>query len=171
MNNKLSISGRVAAQFQNSKITPLLAIMGMLLGLFALAITPQEEEPQISVTFANVFIPFPGATATEVEQIVAIPAEQILSEVEGLKHIYSISKPGMAVVTVQFKVGEDRNAAILRLYNAVFSNADFLPQNLGVGQPLVKPMGIDDVPIVSFTLCVTYRINPGHLYRPGLGET
>ncbi|MBF0446044.1 MAG: efflux RND transporter permease subunit [Magnetococcales bacterium] len=152
MNNKLSISGRIAAQFQNSKITPLLAIMGMLMGLFALAITPQEEEPQISVTFANVFIPFPGASAKEVEQIVAIPAEQKLSEVDGLKHIYSISKPGMAVVTVQFKVGEDRNAAILRLYNAVFSNADFLPQNLGVGQPLVKPMGIDDVPIVTFTL-------------------
>ncbi|MBF0380473.1 MAG: efflux RND transporter permease subunit [Magnetococcales bacterium] len=152
MNNKLSISGRIAGQFQNSKITPLLAIMGMLLGLFALAITPQEEEPQISVTFANVFIPFAGASASEVEQIVAIPAQQILSEVDGLKHIYSVSKPGMAVITVQFKVGEDRNAAILRLYNAVFSNADFLPQNLGVGQPLVKPMGIDDVPVVSFTL-------------------
>lgn len=152
MSDQLSISGRVAAQFQNSEITPLLAIMGILLGLFALAITPQEEEPQISVTFANVFISFPGATAKEVEQVVAVPAEQMLSEVMGLKHIYSFSKPGMAVITVQFKVGQDRNAAILRLYNAVFSNEDFLPRHLGVGKPLIKPMGIDDVPIVTFTL-------------------
>ncbi|MBF0133419.1 MAG: efflux RND transporter permease subunit [Magnetococcales bacterium] len=155
MKTKMTISGRVAAQFQNSEITPLLALVGFILGLFAVVITPQEEEPQISVTFANVFIPFPGASATEVEQVVAIPAEQIISEVEGVKHIYSQSRPGMAVLTVQFEVGEDRNGAILRLYNAVFSHEDFLPYNLGVQKPLVKPMGIDDVPIVSFTLWST----------------
>lgn len=149
---ELSISGRIAGKFQNSAITPLLGLVGFLLGLMAVAITPQEEEPQISVTFANVFIPYPGASAAEVEQVVATPAEQILSEVEGVKHVYSISRPGMAIVTVQFTVGENRNSAILRLYNAVFSNEDFLPRNLGVGRPLVKPKGIDDVPIVTFTL-------------------
>ncbi len=149
---ELSFSGRIAEKFQNSAITPLLGLVGLLLGLMAVAITPQEEEPQISVTFANVFIPYPGASAAEVEKVVATPAEQILSEVEGVKHVYSISRPGMAIVTVQFTVGENRNSAILRLYNAVFSNEDFLPRGLGVGRPLVKPKGIDDVPIVTFTL-------------------
>ena len=79
-------------------------------------------------------------------------AEQVLSEIEGVKHIYSVSRPGMSVLTIQFKVGEERTSAIVRLYNAIYSNRDWLPQNLGVGQPLIKPQGIDDVPIVTGTL-------------------
>ena len=152
MSQGLGFSGSIAAKFQNSEITPLLALVGFLLGVFAVSITPQEEEPQISVTFANVFIPFPGATAAEVEELISTPAEQVLAEVDGLKHVYSISRPGMAILTVQYKVGEDRTAAILRLYNAIFSNQDWLPRHLGAGQPMVKPKGIDDVPIVTLTL-------------------
>ncbi|MEA3292211.1 MAG: efflux RND transporter permease subunit [Pseudomonadota bacterium] len=149
---RLGISGRIAAIFLTSEITPLLALTALLLGVFAALVTPREEEPQINVTFANVFIPFPGASAREVEQMVTTPAEQVLSEIEGIEHIYSISRPGMSVLTVQFKVGEDRTAAIVRLYNKVFSNQDWFPPALGVGQPLIKPKGIDDVPIVTFTL-------------------
>jgi len=149
---KLGISGRIAERFLNTEITPLLALVGLLLGVFAVLITPREEEPQINVTFANVFIPFPGATASEIENLVATPAEQVLSEIEGIKHVYSISQPGMAVLTIQYKVGENRTDAIVRLYNKVFSNQDWLPQNLGVGQPIIKPKGIDDVPIVTATL-------------------
>jgi multidrug efflux pump subunit AcrB len=115
-------------------------------------ITPREEEPQINVTFANVFVPFPGATAVEVEHLVTTPAEQVLSEIEGVKHIYSVSQPGMAVLTVEYAVGQDRTQAIVRLYNAVFSNQDWLPANLGTLQPIIKPKGIDDVPIVAATL-------------------
>jgi len=148
----LGISGRIAKQFLTTEITPLLALVGFLLGVFAVFVTPREEEPQINVTFANVFIAFPGASATEVEEIVSTPAEQKFSEIEGIKHVYSISQPGLSVLTVQFDVGEDRTAAILRLYNAVFSNQDWLPSNLGVAQPLIKPKGIDDVPIVTLTL-------------------
>ncbi|MBF0185659.1 MAG: efflux RND transporter permease subunit [Magnetococcales bacterium] len=148
----MSIAGRIAGKFQNSAITPLLGVVGFLLGFFAILVTPQEEEPQISVTFANIFIAYPGASSTEVEQVVSTPAEQVLAEVEGIKHVYSVSQPGMSVITVQFEVGEDRNSAILRLYNAIFSNEDFLPRQLGVMRPLVKPKGIDDVPIVTFTL-------------------
>ena len=148
----MGISGRIAQRFQDSEITPLLALVGLLLGLFAVLVTPREEEPQINVTFANVFIPFPGASAREVEHLVTTPAEQVLSEIVGVKHIYSVSRPGMAVLTVEYAVGQERSAAIVRLYNAVFSNQDWLPANLGVGQPLIKPMGIDDVPIVSLTL-------------------
>ena len=148
----LGLSGRIAKFFLVSEITPLLALVGFMLGVFAIAITPREEEPQINVTFANVFIPFYGATAKEVEQLVSTPAEQILSELEGVKHIYSISSPGMSILTIQFKVGEDRTQAIVRLYNAIYSNQDWLPKNMGVGQPLIKPKGIDDVPILSLTL-------------------
>ena len=86
------------------------------------------------------------------EQLVSIPAEQVLSEIQGVKHVYSVSQPGLSTLTVQFKVGEDRTQAIVRLYNAVFSNQDWLPENLGIAQPLIKPMGIDDVPIVAVAL-------------------
>ncbi len=152
MSMKLGISGTIAQRFLTTEITPLLALVGFLLGVFAVLITPREEEPQINVTFANIFIAYPGASAKEVESLVSIPAEQILSEIEGVKHVYSVSQPGMAVLTVQYEVGEDRTAAIVRLYNAVYSKQDWLPHNLGVGQPLIKPKGIDDVPIVALTL-------------------
>ncbi|MDH5518373.1 MAG: efflux RND transporter permease subunit [Gammaproteobacteria bacterium] len=148
----LGISGQIAKKFLQTEITPLLALVGFLLGVFAVIITPREEEPQIDVTFANVFIPFPGATAAEVESLVSTPAEQVLAEISGLEHIYSVSRPGMSVLTVQYKVGEERSQAIVRLYNKIFSNQDWLPHNLGVGQPIIKPKGIDDVPIVSVTL-------------------
>jgi multidrug efflux pump subunit AcrB len=150
--SELGLSGRVAQRFQATAITPLLALAGMLLGLFAVLVTPREEEPQINVTFANVFVPFPGASAAEIENLVATPAEQVLSEIEGIKHVYSTSTPGMATLTVQFEVGEDRTDAIVRLYSKVFSHQDWLPRNLGVGQPIIKPKGIDDVPIVTVTL-------------------
>ncbi len=152
MSTPLGISGATAKKFLLTEITPLLALVGLLLGMFAVMITPREEEPQINVTFANVFIPFPGASAVEVESLVSSPAEQILSEIEGVKHVYSTSRPGMSVLTVQYKVGEDRTAAIVRLYNAIFSKQDWLPQNMGVLQPIIKPKGIDDVPIVTMTL-------------------
>ncbi len=149
---RLSLSGRIAAQFQNTEITPLLAIVGLLLGLFAILVTPREEEPQINVTFADVFIPFPGASATEVEHLIAGPAEQVLSEIKGVEHIYSVSRPGMALLTVQFRVGEDRTDAIVRLHSKIMSNQDWLPPTLGAGPPLIKPKGIDDVPILTATL-------------------
>src|SRR5210317_1945704 len=150
--SKLGFSGALAKRFQDSKITPLLALTGLLMGLFAVVVTPREEEPQINVTFANIFVPFPGASAVEVENIVSIPLEQVLSEIEGVKHTYSVSRPGVAALTIQYEVGEDRTAAIVRLYNAVYSNEDWLPPGSGVMQPLIKPKGIDDVPTVTVTL-------------------
>jgi len=163
---KLGISGRIAASFLSTEITPLLALLGLLLGLFAVLITAREEEPQIHVTFANVFIPYPGASAKEVESLVTIPAEQIVSEIEGVDHVYSSSAPGMAALTVRFKVGEARTEAIVRLYNAFYSNQNYLPANLGVGQPLIQPKGIDDVPIVAGTLwSENPQIGPADLLR------
>ncbi len=148
----LGLSGRIARFFVSSQLTPLVALAALLLGLFAVAVTPREEEPQINVTMANVLIPFPGASAQDVEALVATPAEQVLSQIVGIEHVYSVSRPGLAVMTVQFKVGEDRTQALVRLYDTIMSNRDWLPPTLGVGEPLIKPMGIDDVPIVSLTL-------------------
>jgi multidrug efflux pump subunit AcrB len=149
---KMGISGRIAKAFLQSQMTPLIALIAFLLGLFAVMVTPREEEPQINVTMANVFIPFPGASAKDVESLVATPAEQVLSLITGIEHVYSVSRPGMAVLTVQYKVGEDRTQALVRLYDTVQSHRDWVSPNLGVGEPIIKPVGIDDVPIVSLTL-------------------
>ncbi|OQY75554.1 MAG: multidrug transporter AcrB, partial [Rhodocyclaceae bacterium UTPRO2] len=145
----MGISGKIAALFQRSQMTPLIALIAFLLGLFAVLVTPREEEPQINVTMANVFVPFPGASARDVENLVARPAEQVLSRIAGIEHVYSVSRPGMAVITVQYVVGEDPIQALVRLYDTVNSNRDWVSPNLGVGEPIIKPKGIDDVPIVT----------------------
>jgi multidrug efflux pump subunit AcrB len=148
----LGLSGRIAAFFQHAQITPLLALAALLVGGFAVLVTPREEEPQINVTMANVLVPFPGASVRDVEQMVATPAEQVLSQIAGVEHVTSVSRPGLAVLTVQFEVGVPRTEALVRLHDTVQANADWLPGGLGVGAPLIKPKGIDDVPIVTLTL-------------------
>ncbi|MDH5485533.1 MAG: efflux RND transporter permease subunit, partial [Gammaproteobacteria bacterium] len=155
MNNgdqKLGLSGSIAARFLETEITLLLALLGLFLGVFAIIMTPREEEPQINVTFANIFIAYPGASAKEVESLVSVPAEQVLAEISGIKHVYSVSSPGLSVLTVEYEVGEDRTQSILRLYNKIYSNQDWLPRDIGIAPPIIKPKGIDDVPIVSLTL-------------------
>jgi multidrug efflux pump subunit AcrB len=148
----VGVSGRIAGFFQDSQLTPLLALVALLAGLFAVAVTPREEEPQINVTMANVLVPFPGASAKDVEALVAGPAEQVLAQMSGVEHVYSVSRPGIAVLTVQFEVGVPRTEALVRLYNTVNSNRDWLSPHLGVGEPVIKPKGIDDVPVVALTL-------------------
>ena len=148
----MGISGRIAAAFQAAHITPLLALLALLLGIFAVMVTPREEEPQINVTMANVLIPFPGAAVADVEQMVAAPAEQVLSQIADVEHTMSVARPGMAVLTVQFKVGVSRTEAVVRLHDTLRDNTDWLPRGLGVLEPIVKPKGIDDVPIVALTL-------------------
>jgi len=148
----LGVSGRIARYFLSASITPLLALVALLLGVFAVMVTPREEEPQIDVTMANVIVPFAGASAKQVEQSVAVPAEQVFSRMPGVEHVMSLSRPGMAVLTVQFKVGVPRSEAVVRLHDTVAAHRDWLPPGLGVGEPIIKPKGIDDVPIVSLTL-------------------
>jgi multidrug efflux pump subunit AcrB len=149
---RLGVSGRIAGYFQTAQITPLLALVALLIGLFAAFITPREEEPQIDVTMANVIIAFPGASVADVEASVALPAEQVLAQIAGIEHTYSVSRPGVALITVQFKVGVPRSEAIVRLHDVLQANSDWLPRGLGVMQPVVKPKGIDDVPIITLTL-------------------
>ena len=162
MTEHLGFSGRIARSFQDNQLTPLIALTTVLLGLFAVLVTPREEEPQIDVTFANVFVPFPGAGSVEVEHLVSIPMEQVLAEIEDVEHVFSVSKPGMSVLTVQFEVGEGRTESLVKLYNAIYSNQDWRPANLGIGVPMVKPKGIDDVPIIAVTLWTNDEQRGGH---------
>ncbi len=148
----MGISGRIARYFQDSQLTPLAALVALLLGAFAIVVTPREEEPQIDVTMANVFVPFPGASVRDVEALAAIPAEQVLAQMPGIEHVYSISRPGMAILTVQFKVGVPRTEAIVRLRDTLAANRDWVSPELGVLEPVIKPRGIDDVPVVALTL-------------------
>jgi len=148
----LGVSGRLARAFQANALTPLLALVLMLLGLFAVMVTPREEEPQIDVTMANVLIPFPGASSADVQAMVARPAEQVLGQIAGIEHTASVSRPGLAVVTGQFKVGVPRTEALVRLYDVLNANQDWLLRNLGALTPIVKPTGIDDVPVLAVTL-------------------
>lgn len=152
MQTRLGIAGRIAAAFQHSAMTPLLALVGLLMGLFAIIITPKEEEPQIDVTFADVYIPFPGASPREVESLVTTPAEQVISAIEGIDKIYSFSQHDGAVIVAIFKVGVSRNDAVVRIYNQLYSNKDWMPRGVGVGEPIIKPRGIEDVPIIAITL-------------------
>ena len=96
----MGISGRIARTFLHSQMTPLLALVAILLGLFAVMVTPREEEPQINVTMANVLIAYPGASAQDVANTVSTPAEQVLSQIAGVDHVFSVSQPGMAVISV-----------------------------------------------------------------------
>ena len=136
-------SGRIARYFQASQLTPLLALVALLLGIFAVVVTPREEEPQIDVTMANVFIPFPGASVRDVEALVATPAEQVLAQIVGIEHVYSVSRPGLAILTVQFKVGVPRTEAIVRLRDTIAANRDWASPELGILEPIIKPRGIE----------------------------
>ncbi|WP_395694092.1 efflux RND transporter permease subunit [Piscinibacter sp.] len=161
----LGVAGRLASTFQRHALTPLLALVALLLGLFAVLVTPREEEPQINVTMANVLIAFPGASSADVQSMVARPAEQVLGQIAGIEHTYSVARPGMAVMTVQFKVGVPRTEALVRLYDVLNANQDWLPAKLGVLPPVVKPKGIDDVPVLAVTLWTREGASAAELER------
>ena len=148
--NGLGISGKIAKSFIKSKLTPLIILASLLVGIFAVIVTPREEEPQIVVPMIDVMVAYPGASAKEVEERVTKPMEKFLWEIKGVEYIYSIVKPGMNLTIVRFYVGEDMETSIVKLYNKLMSHYDTIPP--GVSQPLVKPKSIDDVPIATFTL-------------------
>ena len=146
----MGIAGKIAKAFIQSKLTPLIVVASIILGIFAVIVTPREEEPQIVVPMIDVFVTFPGASAEEVDERVTKPMAKLLWEIKGVEYIYTMSRPGMSIVIVRFYVGHDTEKSIVDLYNKLMSNYDKIPP--GVSQPLVKPRSIDDVPILSFTL-------------------
>ena len=143
-------TAKIVEVFITSKLSLLFLIASLLAGALALLATPREEDPQIVVPFADVFVEFPGASAEETENLVATPLEEKLWEIDGVEYVYSMSRPGEAVVTVRFYVGEDRERSLVKVWNKVMSNQDAVPS--GVTGWIVKPVEIDDVPILLFTL-------------------
>ena len=142
-------AGRLGAMFIDSRLTPIAVAASILLGAFAVWMLPREEEPQIKVPMIDVLVAMPGASAAEVENRVTHPMEQLLWEIPDVEYLYSTSSPGGAMVVVRFKVGTDLEAALVRLNQKLQTNFDRIPQ--GVGQPLIKPRTIDDVPVLAIT--------------------
>ena len=147
---RLGLVGNLAKQFIDSKLTPLIILVALLLGIGAALILPREEEPQITVPMADVFVQMPGASAKEVEQRVAYPMERLIKELPGVEYIYSTSRPSSSLVIVRFYVGQKTEDSIVQLYNKLYANFDKIPP--GVSQPLIKSRSIDDVPILTLTL-------------------
>ncbi len=147
----LGIAGRIARAFIDSKLTPLIIITSVLLGVFAVWMLPREEEPQIKVPMVDVLVTMPGSGAKEVEERVTRPMEKLLWEIPGVEYIYSTSSEGQSLVIVRFKVGEDMENSLVKLNQKLQSNYDKIPH--GVSQPLIKARSIDDVPI----LCLTFH--------------
>ncbi|MEX2303984.1 MAG: efflux RND transporter permease subunit [Bryobacterales bacterium] len=146
----LGPAGALARYFINSKLTPLIILFAVVMGIFATLALPREEEPQIVVPMIDIFVQMPGASAREVEERVTKPMEKLLWEISGVEYIYSTSSPGMAMAVVRFYVGENEEDAIVRLNQKMFANFDLIPP--GASQPLIKPRSIDDVPILALTL-------------------
>jgi multidrug efflux pump subunit AcrB len=146
----LGFAGKIARTFINSKLTPLIVAASLLLGLFAVMMTPREEEPQIVVPMVDIYLPMPGSSPQEVQELVVKPFEAKLWEIKGVEYLYSMSRPGMGIITVRFLVGQPMEESLVKLYNKVMSNRGVLPS--GAGEPLVVPKSIDDVPIVALTL-------------------
>ena len=144
------IAGYLARTFLNSKLTPLLVVGSLVLGVFAVMAVPREEDPQIQVPMLDVMMAMPGSSPEEVEQRITNPVEGLMHEIPGVQYVYSISSPGQSLVIVRFKVGTPEEDALVKVYNKLFANADRMPP--GVSQPLVKVHSIDDVPILSLTL-------------------
>ncbi|HTM55465.1 MAG TPA: efflux RND transporter permease subunit [Pirellulales bacterium] len=143
-------TNKVVKTFLNSNLSVILILLASILGFAALWLTPREEDPQIVVPLADIYVNFPGHSAGEVEQLIATPLEKILYQIDGVEFVYSMSREGQAIITVRYYVGEDRERSLVKLYKKVDENVDAVPT--GVTGWVVKPVEIDDVPVTTLTL-------------------
>ncbi len=146
----LNLAGRIAAHFVDSKLTVLIVLVALLAGLLAVFHMPREENPKIVVPAANILVAKPGASPAEVEELIIKPLEAILRGMPGVEHTYGTAMASLGVVSVQFYVGEDKEDSLVKLYDRIMSNLDRMPP--GTRQPLVKPVDVDDVPILTISL-------------------
>jgi multidrug efflux pump subunit AcrB len=144
------IAGSMAHSFIHSPLSPLFFVAMLAMGILGLFLTPRQEDPQISVPMVDIFVQYPGASSEEVASLAIEPLQRILSEIPAVKHVYAASERGQGMVTVQFKVGEELEKSVFKVHDKLQSNLDKMPP--GVMPPLVKPKGIDDVPVVNLTL-------------------
>ncbi|MCP3851250.1 MAG: efflux RND transporter permease subunit [Gammaproteobacteria bacterium] len=147
---RLGLAGNIANFFIDSPLTPLLFFAALFIGLLGLIYTPRQEDPQISVPMIDIFVQYSGASANDVANLAIAPLEGMMKEIPGVKHIYSASQHDQGIVTVRFKVNEQMGPSIVKVHDKLQSNLDKMPP--GVSMPLVKPKGIDDVPVVTLTL-------------------
>ncbi|MFO0922511.1 MAG: efflux RND transporter permease subunit [Pirellulales bacterium] len=141
---------RLVHAFLHSNLSIILILFSLLIGLAALFVTPREEDPQIVVPLADIHVEFPGHSASEVEQLVATPLERMLYQIDGVEYVYSMSRDDQAIITVRFYVGQDRERSLVKLFKKLQENADAVTP--GVRSWVMKPIEIDDVPIVSFAV-------------------
>ncbi|MFW6258130.1 MAG: efflux RND transporter permease subunit, partial [Halochromatium sp.] len=148
--DNLGLAGRTARFFIRSPLSPLLYVAMLIMGLLGLIATPRQEDPQISVPMIDIMVQYPGASAEQVSSLAMQPLERIMSEISGVKHVYSAAQRGEGLGTVEFEVGEHVGPSLVKVNDKIASNMDKIPP--GVMPPLVKTKGIDDVPIVTLTL-------------------
>ncbi len=144
------ISGKIAQAFMNSKLTILLMIGLMIIGVYSSFLIPREEEPQINVPMADIMVGYPGASPKEVESRVAKPLEKIISNIKGVEHVHTMAMNGQAMLIVQFYVGQDVERSYVKLYDELAKHENMFPQ--GVYKPMVKTRSIDDVPMLGITI-------------------
>ncbi len=147
---RLGMAGGIARAFIDSPLSPLLYIATLFIGLLGLFFTPRQEDPEISVPMIDIFIQYPGASAEQVASLAIDPLQRIMSEIPGVKHVYAASQRENGIVTVRFEVGEELGPSIVKVHDKLQTNLDMIPPD--VSMPLVKPKGIDDVPVVTLTL-------------------
>ncbi|MBV1863734.1 MAG: efflux RND transporter permease subunit [Rhodobacteraceae bacterium] len=150
LTTKLGLAGNLAKSFINSPLAPLLLLACLGLGLMGLILTPRQEDPQISVPMVDIFFSYQGASSDQVASLATDPLERMMSEIQGVKHVYSVSQRNGAIVTVQFEVGEELGPSLVKLNDKIQSNLDRIPP--GVSMPLIRPKGVDEVPVVTLTL-------------------
>jgi multidrug efflux pump subunit AcrB len=162
---ELGLAGKTARSFIHSPLSPLLFIAMLAMGILGLMATPRQEDPQISVPMVDIFLAYPGASAEQVAAMAVNPLERIMSEISGVKHVYSASMRGQGIVTVRFKVGEETGPSLVKVHDKLASHLDSMPAGIQM-PPLVKVKGIDDVPIVTLTLW-SPELDGGSLRRLG----
>ncbi len=153
---KDSFTVSIVRLFTTSQLSLLFLIISLLAGAAALILTPREEDPQIIVPVMDVFVQYPGASSEEVEKLVTTPVEVLLRQIDGVEYVYSMSRPGEAVITVRYLVGEDRENSLIKTRDKLLANLDIIPA--GVAGWVVKPVEIDDVPVVMLTLSPQNRL-------------
>jgi multidrug efflux pump subunit AcrB len=147
---KTGFAGRIADRFIGSKLTPLLLTAALGIGLYSVLTMPSEEEPQIIVPVADLFLPMPGRSPAEIENRVLIPLENVVSGIEGVEYVYSHAEEGIGLVTVRYQVGRNMEESLVRLYSTLLKYADRMPPDFQM--PLVRTVSIDDVPFFTATL-------------------
>lgn len=164
-NDRQNLTGRIIDYSLKGPLPLIVGLFAIIAGVAALLITPREEEPQIVVPVADIMIEAPGLEAEQIERQVATPLEKLLTQIDGVEHVYSASWPDKAIITVRFHVGEDRVNSLVKIYNKIFSHTDIIPD--AVASWVVKPVEIDDVPILVISLWSKnpQQINDHILYR------